>query len=67
MAHTEDAVIVNAAGEVQMIVIPDDNSQLGDPAYNPAGLTHLRIPHDDTRSYVEAAAALYPERNVHLR
>jgi hypothetical protein len=64
MAHTEDAVIVDATGVVHMIVIPDDDSQLSDPAFNPAGHTHLRIAHVPARGHVERAAARYPDLNV---
>jgi len=45
MAHTQDAVIYDPlTGNVAMIVIPDDDTQLGDPAFNPKGLTQLRVP-----------------------
>jgi hypothetical protein len=45
MAHTVDAVVYDpATGYLQMIVIPDDDRQLSDPAFNPPGMTQLRVP-----------------------
>lgn len=66
MAHTQDAVVVDGDGIVHMVVIPDDDSQLSDPAFNPPGHTHLRIDHDPTGGHVERAAVAYPDLNVRL-
>lgn len=44
MAHTQDAILYDPGGNLCMIVIPDDDKQLNDPAYNLPGLTQLRIP-----------------------
>jgi hypothetical protein len=70
MAHTQDAVIVDSSGVVHMVVIPDDDAQLSDPAFNPPGHTHLRVPwppregqHPDP---VQAARHLHPEHNVRM-
>ena len=41
MAKT--AVIYNASGKIVMIVHPDTDSQLDDPAFNPPGCTQVRI------------------------
>lgn len=45
MAHTLNALVYDpATGIVQMAVIPDDDSQLSDPAFNPPGMVHVRVP-----------------------
>lgn len=46
MAHTHNAVCYDARGNLALIVVPDDDAQLSDPAFNLAGTTQLRIPHD---------------------
>ena len=66
MAHTQNAVVVTEDGIVHMIVIPDDDSQLSDPAFNPAGHTHLRVPHNPAADPVAAAADLHPAMNVRM-
>ena len=45
MAHTLDAVIVDADGAVHMVVVPDDDRELDDPSFNPDGYTQIRVPH----------------------
>lgn len=45
MALTSCAVIFDPITKiVQMIVVPDDDSQLTDPAFNPPGLTQQLVP-----------------------
>lgn len=57
MAHTVDAVVYDPlTGFLQMLVIPDDDKQLDDPAYNPPGMVHLRVP----RTISAALAAQHP-------
>lgn len=41
---TVNAIILNSAGEIAMIIKPDYDSQLDDPAFNPLNHTHIRIP-----------------------
>lgn len=44
MAHTKDAVVYDPiTGIIQMVIIPDDDAQLADPAYNPPGMRQLRL------------------------
>jgi hypothetical protein len=66
MAHTQDAVVVDATGVVHMVVIPDDDSQLADPAFNPPGHTHLRVSHNPAADPVATASALHPAMNVRM-
>lgn len=47
MAHTLDACCYDADGNIGLIVIPTDDSQLDDPAYNLLGMTQLRVPRLD--------------------
>ena len=45
MAHTQDAIVYDpATNYLQMIIIPDDDAQLADPAFNPPGMLQLRVP-----------------------
>ena len=45
MAHTVDAIVYDpTTNYLQMIVIPDDDSQLNDPAFNPPNMVQLRVP-----------------------
>ena len=45
MPHTLDAVVYDpATGIVQMLVMPDDDSDLDDPAFNPPGMVQVRVP-----------------------
>ncbi len=44
--HTQDAVVYDpATGYVQQIIIPTDDSELSDPAFNPPGMVQVRVPH----------------------
>lgn len=46
MAHTKDAVVIDAlTGLVMMLVVPDDDAQLDYPSYNPIGSLQIRVPH----------------------
>lgn len=74
MAHTQDAVIYDDNGVICMIVIPDDDAELNDLAYNPPNWTHLRVPHSpqpqsdvvgaEAHHPVEMARALHPHLNL---
>jgi hypothetical protein len=72
MAHTQDAVIVDATGIVHMVVIPDDDSELDDPAFNAPGMSQLRVPMQAPSgqpigvAQMQAAAALHPAMNARL-
>ena len=45
MAHTVDAIVYDPSTMIiQMIVMPDDDSELADPAFNPPGMTQLQVP-----------------------
>lgn len=64
MAHTQDAIVYGPGGILWMIVIPTDDSELDDPAFNPPGATQLRVPllgtaqaGDATTKAIAAAAA----------
>jgi hypothetical protein len=61
MAHTTDAVIYDLATMiVQMIVIPEDDAQLADPSFNPAGMSVLLFPHVPNGNVVALALAALP-------
>lgn len=66
MAHTYDAIIHDGNGILCMIVIPDDDKQLGDPSFNPPGWVQLRVPHAVGVDPVLTALALYPTLNLRL-
>jgi hypothetical protein len=54
--HTQDAVVYDpATGYVQQIVIPTDDSELNDPAFNPPGMVQVRVPHQTTPGPAVAA------------
>ena len=64
MAHTLNAVICDETGIVHMIVVPDDDGQLDDQAFNPDGLMQLRVPVDGDP--LTLAQQLNPALNVRL-
>lgn len=39
-----NAIIYNSLGQIVMIVVPDFDSQLNDPAFNPKGCAQVQIP-----------------------
>jgi len=41
--HTRNAVIVDGAGAVRMVVIPTDDCELDEATFNPAGLSQIRV------------------------
>lgn len=44
--HTQDAVVYDpATGYVQQVIIPTDDSELNDPAFNPPGMVQVRVTH----------------------
>lgn len=66
MAHTHDAVIHDGNGVLCMIVIPDDDSQLGDAAFNPPGWVQVRVPHRPGVDPIATARAMHPTLNLRL-
>ena len=65
MAHTQDAVVYDpATGLVIMAVIPDDDSQLAQAAFNPPGTQQALVPHVAGSDPIAAAIALYPQLNL---
>lgn len=66
MAHTQDMLVCDASGNVFMIVIPDDDAQLKDPAFNPAGFIAVKVAHDPKADIIAAAAQARPDLNVKL-
>lgn len=66
-AHTQDAVVYNpATGEVVMVVLPADDTTLDDPAFNPPGLTQVRVAHQNQADPVALAQAAKPQANIQL-
>lgn len=63
MAHTQDAILYDQSGHLCMIVIPDDDAQLDDPAFNNPDWTHLRVSRLDgggvERSEAQTVAPLW--------
>jgi hypothetical protein len=66
MAHTVDAVVHDGNGVLWMIVIPDDDSQLDDPSFNPPGGVQIRVPHSRVPGAdpIIVARALHPHLNL---
>ncbi len=57
------AIIYDQSGEIAMIVHPDFESQLDDPAFNPPGSIQIRVPTDQyqaTKSYRDLLALTRP-------
>lgn len=68
MAHTVDAIVHDGTGILWMIVIPEDDSELDDPSFNPPGGVQLRVPHSPVPGAdpVIVARALHPHLNLRL-
>lgn len=64
MAHTQDAVVIDATGAVHLVIRPDNDWELDDPAFSPTGYTHLRVPHNPVLDPIAQAQALHPAMNV---
>lgn len=64
MAHTLNAVICDDDGIVHMIVVPDDDRQLEDAAFNPDGFVQLRVPTGGDP--LATAQQLNPDLNLRL-
>lgn len=53
-AHINDAVIYDEDTKiVLMVVVPDDDNELDDPAYNLKGSVQIRVPHHDGKNYID--------------
>lgn len=66
-AHTQDGVVYDpATGEVVMVIMPADDSVLADPAFNPPGLTQVRVAHQNGADPVALAQAAKPQANIQL-
>lgn len=66
MAHTQNAVICGPDGVVHMVVIPDDDHELDDPAFNPKGLVHIRVDIKDGVDPTVLAAQVRPDLNIQV-
>jgi hypothetical protein len=47
MAATVSRIVLDAKGLPQMVIHPDKDSQLDDPAFSPAGTTQYDVPRSD--------------------
>lgn len=60
-AHTLDAVIYDPGTRVvQMVVIPDDDRELDDLAFNPKGMVQARVNHQDGADPIDQLIAAVP-------
>jgi hypothetical protein len=60
-AHTQDAVIYDPNTKVVIaVVVPDDDKQLNDPAFNPPGMVQVRVTHIPSTDPVTTATAQVP-------
>jgi hypothetical protein len=54
--HTKDAVVIDATTRhVLMVVCPDGDGELSDPAYNAAGTAQVIVAHDPRRDQIAQA------------